>query len=222
VSSQPQAHRLGSPNLPAGEGQVFRVARRAFAEQPAGGAHVRKKADAGLGHGQAAVFGHHHQVGAGGQAQAAPHGDAVGQDHHRLGKLVQFQVQGVFCVKELVVPGGLAGLQPLHQHLEVAPGAKAPLAGAGEHHQPHRRRLAGSFQAAAEQTHHFQVQAVENPGPVEDQGQEAGPRLYYDGCCVCCHRFKMESGFDFRCQVSDSGLRVLAEFKILGNRGVAL
>ena len=39
---------------------------------------------------------------AGGQAQAAAHGDAVGQRQHRLGELVNQQVQGVLFPEELV------------------------------------------------------------------------------------------------------------------------
>ena len=188
MRGQPQPDAFGPHELVARQGQVLGVARGTLGEEPARTAHVREEADAGFGHGHAGGFGGHDQVRPGGQAQAAAHGDAVGQDHHRFGALVDHEVQGILILEELVGQVHRAGLDRPGQFLEVAPGAEAPVPGPGDHHQPDLGRGQGLLQAPAQAPDHLPVEGVEDPGAVQDQGHQAGMPFYEDwGLCLVGH-----------------------------------
>ena len=181
MGSQSQPDAFGPFELVARQGQVLGVAPWTLGEEPARTAHVREEADAGFGHGHAGGFGGHGQVRPRGQAQPAPHGDAPGQDHHRLGALVDHEVQGIFFPKELVGQVHLPGLDRPGQLLEVTPGAETPFPGPADDHQFDIGRGQGLLQPQGQEPDHFPVQGVEDPGPVEDETHQAGMPLYQNG-----------------------------------------
>ncbi len=188
VGGQPQPDAFGPQEFVPGQGQVLGVARRTPGKEPAGGPHVREKADAGFGHGHAGCFGGHHDIRPGGQAQPASHGDAVGQDHHRLGKLVDQEVQGILFPEELVGQVYRAFPDRPGQFLEVASGAKAPVPGAVKQHQTDLVRGQGLFQGPAQAPDHFPVKGVEDPGAIEANHHQARVAFYEDGSfCRAIH-----------------------------------
>ncbi len=189
MGGQPQPDTFGPFEFVARQGQVLGITPGAFGEEPARSANVREEADAGFGHGHAGGFGGHDQVRPGGQAQPAAHGDALGQDHHRLGALVDHEVQGIFLPEELVGQVHFPVLNRPGQFLEVAPGAEAPFPGPADEHQPDVGRRQGFLQPQGQEPDHLPVQGIEDPGPVEDQGHQARMPLDQDrGLCFIGHR----------------------------------
>ena len=188
VRSQPQPDAFGPQELIARQGQVLGVARGTLGEEPARTADVREEADAGFGHGHAGGLGGHDDIRPGGQTQAAAHGDAVGQNHHRFGVLVDHEVQGILRLEELVGQMHRAGLDRLGKFFEVAPGAEAPVPRSGDYHQPDLGRGPGLFQGLGQKADHLPVEGVEDPGPVQNQGHQAGRPFYADGgICLLGH-----------------------------------
>jgi hypothetical protein len=174
VSGQPQPHTFCPQKLVTRQGQVLGVTRRALGEEPARTAYVREEADAGFRHGHAGGLGGHDEVRPGGQAQAAAHSDAAGQNHHRLGGLVDHQVQGILLPEELVGQVYLPGLYRPGQFLEVAPGAETALPGSANYHQTDFVRSQRGFQSLGQEPDHLAIEGVEDPRAVEDQGHQAG------------------------------------------------
>ena len=71
------------------------------------------------------------------------------------------------------------------QPFQIAAGAEAPLTGPGQDNEPHHVIRQGFSQRPAQPPDHVQIQAVEDPGTIEDQGQEAAPALDKDWRFFC-------------------------------------
>jgi hypothetical protein len=72
----------------------------------------------------------------------------------------------------LVGPPGLTGLHGLGQSFKVPAGAETPLTRTPKQHKVNPGFISGYFQGCLEQADHFQIQAVDDLGPIQGNGEE--------------------------------------------------
>jgi len=135
--------------------------------EPSRGAHIREKPDIRFRHGHARFLRGKDHIRAGSQAQASSHGDAVGNNDNRLWVPMDEVIKGILLLEELFRSIEIPLIDPFSQSFDVSASAECPAACATEQNTLAPVCCSGHCQGISNSTNHFEIETVEQMGPVE-------------------------------------------------------